>query len=103
MLAVAAASGAALSMPGPQAFSALAIMTIAGTVLAYLFWGVGIRQLGAGRTSLFLNLVPVFAMLVGVSTGEWPNSAQIAGGALVLTGMVIAILPSRQGRHGAGR
>ncbi|WP_296889326.1 DMT family transporter [Thiobacillus sp.] len=97
LLAIAAASGAALSMPGPQAFSALVIMTIAGTVLAYLFWGIGIRQLGAGRTSLFLNLVPVFAMLVGASAGEWPNSAQITGGALVLTGMIIAILPARQG------
>jgi len=95
LLAVAMASGTVVSMPGPRALSALAIMTIGGTVLGYLFWGVGIRELGAGRTSLFLNLVPVFAMLVGVSTGEWPNFAQLAGGALVMGSMLVATLPPR--------
>jgi drug/metabolite transporter (DMT)-like permease len=96
LTAAAVAGGGALALPGLHAVLALAIMAVAGTVLAYLFWGLAIRQLGAGRTSLFLNLVPVFAMLVGGLMGSLPTPAQIAGGLLVLAGVMTAMLPTRR-------
>ena len=95
LLMAALASGTHFALPGMKAGLALAVMAGGGTVLAYLFWGMGIRQLGAGKTSLFLNLVPVFAMLIGGATGNPPTSAQIGGGLLVLIGVTMAMMPAR--------
>jgi drug/metabolite transporter (DMT)-like permease len=80
----------------PKAAIAMAVMVLGGTVLAYLFWGLGIARLGAGRTAIFLNLVPVFAMLTGVFFGVLPSGAQLMGGLLVLGGVVITMLPPRR-------
>lgn len=96
LLLLALASGAPVAMPGTHAAAAMAVMVVGGTVLAYLFWGMGIQRLGAGRTSLFLNLVPVFAMLIGSAMGTLPTSAQLTGGAIVLAGVTLAMLPRRQ-------
>jgi drug/metabolite transporter (DMT)-like permease len=95
LLAAALMQGDGLTLPGFNASLALLIMAVGGTVLAYLFWGLGIQQLGAGRTALFLNLVPVFAMLVGGALGTAPTPAQWLGGVLVLGGVSLAMLPRR--------
>jgi len=83
-------------LPGLHAGVALAIMTVGGTVLAYLFWGMGIQQIGASRAALFLNLVPVFAMLVSGALGTPPTPAQLTGGAIVLAGVSLAMMPVRR-------
>ncbi len=93
---VALGEGGGVAMPGMKAGAALALMAAGGTVLAYLFWGIGIQRLGAGRTALFLNLVPVFAMLVGAGLGTLPTMAQLAGGMLVLGGVTLAMAPLRR-------
>ncbi len=85
-----------LAMPHLQAGLAMAIMAVGGTVLAYLFWGMGIQQLGAGRAALFLNLVPVFAMLVSGVMGTPPSGDQWLGGLIVLTGVTLAMVPMRK-------
>lgn len=96
LLMVAVAGGGPVAMPGAKAGLALALMAVGGTVLAYLFWSIGIQRLGAGRTALFLNLVPVFAMLVGASLGTPPTTAQVAGGLLVLGAVTLAMAPVRR-------
>lgn len=96
LFAVAGASHEVLTLPGARAGTALLTMAIGGTVLAYLFWTTGIARLGAGRTSLFLNLVPVFAMLAETVTGILPSLPQLVGGALVICGVSIAMLPRKQ-------
>jgi drug/metabolite transporter (DMT)-like permease len=95
LLGVAVIDGGQVSMPGSTAASALLVMALGGTVLAYLFWNTGIAQLGAGRTSLFLNLVPVFAMLSGALAGAHPTEVQLIGGLLVICGVSIAMMPKR--------
>lgn len=84
------------SMPNMHSLIALAIMAVGGTVLAYLFWNIGIERLGAGRTAIFLNFVPVSAMLVAALIGVLPTAAQLIGGALVLAGLSITMLPKRK-------
>ncbi len=96
LLAAALGSGTHVSALEGRASIAMAVMVIGGTVLAYLFWGAGIARLGAARTAIFLNLVPVFAMLVGGFLGTLPSAAQMAGGALVLGGVSISMFPSRR-------
>lgn len=96
LLGVALVDGGHFSMPGERAASALLVMALGGTVLAYLFWNTGIAHLGAGRTALFLNLVPVFAMLSGALGGAHPTQVQLVGGLLVIGGVSIAMMPKRR-------
>ncbi len=96
LFTVALASGSHIHALGAKAGAAMALMVVAGTVLAYLFWGMGIAHMGAGRTAIFINLVPVFAMLTGAFIGDIPTGAQLIGGLLVLGGVVISMLPPRR-------
>jgi len=96
LLSAALASDTHLAGLDAKAIIAMGFMVVCGTVLAYLFWNIGIARLGAARASIFLNLVPVFAMLVGVFIGSWPTAAQLIGGMLVLGGVSIAMIPSRR-------
>ncbi|HEY0961844.1 MAG TPA: DMT family transporter [Pseudomonadales bacterium] len=73
----------------PGTHGILLYMGSCGTVLAYIFWIHGVRQLGPDRTAVSFNLVPLFTLLVSIVAGTLPNTAQVAGIALVLTGMVI--------------
>jgi drug/metabolite transporter (DMT)-like permease len=70
--------------------------------LAYLFWNTGIARFGAGRTALFMNLIPVFAMLTAALMGQLPNLAQIMGGVLVISGVALAMVPQRKREVGEG-
>jgi len=96
LLCIALGSGTPMHALGAKAGLALAGMAVGGTVLAYLFWTIGIQRLGAGRTAIFLNLVPVSAMLIGAALGTWPTMAQMVGGLLVLGGVSISMLPVRR-------
>ncbi|MGC2166651.1 MAG: DMT family transporter [Gallionella sp.] len=91
LVAIAMGSDSQVHALDTKASIALAIMVVGGTVLAYLFWNIGIAHLGAARTSIFLNLVPVFAMLIGGLLGTLPTSAQIIGGLLVLGGVTVSM------------
>jgi drug/metabolite transporter (DMT)-like permease len=82
--------------PSSTALEALAGIVLGGTVFFYLFWTIGIARLGAGRTALFLNLVPVFAMLTAMTLGERPTSTQLLGGAIVFGATLISMLPNRK-------
>lgn len=75
---------------------ALAVLTMSmlGSVLAYLWWNDGVRVVGAGRAALFMNLVPVFAALIGVAMGQSIALSQIAGAVLVVGGVLYATRPA---------
>jgi len=96
LICIALGSGAQIGAPDIRAGLAMAVMVVGGTVSAYLFWSIGIMRLGAARTAIFLNLVPVFAMLIGTSLGEPPTLAQLAGGLLVLGGLSISMIQPRR-------
>jgi drug/metabolite transporter (DMT)-like permease len=96
LLCVALGSDAHLAVLGAKAAASMAVMAIGGTVLAYLFWSMGIARLGAARAAIFLNLIPVFAMLLGALAGTAPTAAQLAGGLLVMGGVAVSMLPQRR-------
>jgi drug/metabolite transporter (DMT)-like permease len=96
LLAAALTSGERFTGLGVYASIDLLIMVTGGTVLAYLFWNTGIARFGAGRTALFMNLIPVFAMLTAALMGQLPNIAQIMGGVLVISGVALAMVPQRK-------
>jgi drug/metabolite transporter (DMT)-like permease len=93
LLAVAAPSVAAAdwSSVRPVAWAAILYSGIAGLVVAYLFWYRGVRVLGPTRTSMYLNLQPLFALVVAwAALGERPGLPQLLGAAAVMTGVLLA-------------
>lgn len=79
------------AFPAAQAaaWGALAYLVIAPTLLGFLWWSVAIRQLGAGRTAVFTNLVPVCGVLLAwLVLGERLTAAQLGGGLLAVAGVL---------------
>lgn len=62
-------------------------------VISYLCWNAAIAKLGAGRTALFGNLIPIFSTLEAVFIlQEKIINIHLISGALVITGLVLANL-----------
>ncbi len=79
-----------LSPPPAYAIAAVLFMGLFGSVLAYLWWNQGVQKVGAARTATFINLVPIFAALIGVLLGQSISLAQLAGAALVISGVIFS-------------
>lgn len=61
---------------------------IGATILAYLAWNKGVAMIGAGRSGVFQNLLPVFtAVLATVFLSEPVTLSHIIGGTAVLLGV----------------
>jgi len=81
---VAVISGEAFVLPTMHAGSALLVMTVAGGVLAYIFWNAGITKLGPSKAAIFLNLIPLTSIVIAAFAGMPPNLAQISGAVVVI-------------------
>ena len=86
--AIAAADWGAVRL---SAWGAIVYSGLAGLVIAYLFWYRGVRVLGPTRTSMYVNLQPVFALIVAWAVlGERPGPWQVCGAAGVMAGVLLA-------------
>jgi drug/metabolite transporter (DMT)-like permease len=65
----------------------LAIALFASGLGGY-FWNIGASRLGVAVASLWVNLVPFFAVLWSMAYGFVPNVWQITGGLVALSGVV---------------
>ena len=96
MLAVVAAFTGAMVPHGVswQAWAAILFLAIFGTAIALVLFYDGVRRIGAARTSVFINLVPVFAVALGVLLlGEPLEVSMLVGGALVIGGIFLLNRP----------
>lgn len=60
------------------------------SVYSYFFWYKAVKEIGPVKTSVFMYLNPLFAMMVGISIlGEKVNMYSALGGVLVLAGVYI--------------
>lgn len=71
-------------------YSALVYMIIFGTVCAYLCWNYGISKLGAGKTAIFFNLIPVVTTGIAFVMGQPIFLIQIIGGISVIFGVLLS-------------
>lgn len=78
----------AITLP---AWTSLAYLGIGGTAMGFSLYYQGIKKIGASRAGIFINLVPVFSLLLSwFILGESIKPAVLAGGLLVLTGVTLA-------------
>lgn len=73
------------------AWLALLYLALVPSVLGFLWWYEGINSVGAGVSSVFINLVPVSAVLLGAAfiPGESISAFDVLGGALVVAGVTL--------------
>lgn len=73
------------------AWTSLAYLGIGGTAMGFSLYYQGIKKIGASRAGIFINLVPVFSLLLSwFILGESIKPVVLAGGMLVLGGVTLA-------------
>jgi drug/metabolite transporter (DMT)-like permease len=83
-------SGARLQVTTASLVS-LAYVALFPSVLAYIFWNRGVREVGPNAAGVTLQLMPVFgALLATAFLGEQLAGYHWLGGALVLSGLLLA-------------
>ena len=59
-----------------------------GSAISFIWYSEGVKQIGASRTVVFTNLVPVFGVLLGfLMLGEPILWSMVIGGLIVITGV----------------
>lgn len=77
----------------PSLMMVILYLGLGNSVLSFLFWNAAIGKLGAGRTALFGNLIPIFSSIEAVIfLNERITTIHIVSGVLVIGGLVIANL-----------
>jgi drug/metabolite transporter (DMT)-like permease len=72
----------------PWVWTQLLAVAVFASALGGYFWNVGASRLGVAVASLWVNLVPFFAILWSMAYGFMPNAYQIVGGLVALSGVV---------------
>ncbi|MBI1343414.1 MAG: EamA family transporter [Terrimonas sp.] len=86
--------GIAIDLPN---ISAILYLGIGASVICFLLWNIAIGHLGAGRASLFGNLIPVFSTVEAVLIlKEKINWVHYSSFILVVLGLVIANIQKRK-------
>ena len=68
-----------------------------GTTLGFTWFAAAVQKIGAQRASIFINIVPVAAVLQGaVLLHERLDASVLAGGALVIAGVLLIQRPTKQ-------
>ncbi|MBT4890191.1 MAG: EamA family transporter [Rhodospirillales bacterium] len=66
--------------------------SLATSILGTYLWNIGVQRLGIVIATMFLNLIPVVAVLVSMMFGLEPRMEQLLGGVLVIIAVVQAQL-----------
>jgi drug/metabolite transporter (DMT)-like permease len=78
-----------------RVWASVLFLAIGGTALAFTWFADGVKRLGAAKASVFVNLVPVFAVLqAAVLLDERLAFTVLGGGLLVIAGVWLTTHPS---------
>jgi len=91
LTAAALADGSLFAMGGAswRGVSSIVFLGLFGTAIAFIWYSEAINRIGSTKAAAFINLVPVFAVLLGtLLLDERLGGAVLAGGALVITGVL---------------
>lgn len=73
----------------PMAWTGIIYITIFPSVLSFVIWNMGVKEIGANKTGIFLNLIPVFTAIISWALGNQITAAQIIGGFVVFAGVYL--------------
>ncbi|CDG17370.1 DMT family transporter [Xenorhabdus doucetiae] len=79
----------ALSSATFESHLACLYIGIGGSTIAYLFWNMGVAIRGAGKTAIFFNFVPIFALIIQVMMGNIPSLPQVIGVVITIVGVFL--------------
>jgi drug/metabolite transporter (DMT)-like permease len=74
----------------PKFWWPVLFLGIMATGVAYLCWNKGVELIGAARSSVFMNLIPLTAILISWLLGHPLRSFHFTGGCIVVLGVVLA-------------
>lgn len=97
LLAAALLHDPAQLMPhySPLAWTAILFLGLFGTTLGFTWFAAAVQKIGAQRASIFINLVPVAAVLQGaLLLGERLDLSAVIGGVLVICGVLLTQQPA---------
>jgi drug/metabolite transporter (DMT)-like permease len=73
-----------------HAWAMIGFLGLLNSALGFLWYYQGVNELGAMTTAAYLNLMPVFGVVLSwLFLGEVPSEALLAGGALVIGGLLL--------------
>lgn len=90
LLPFALAETSALVTPTSTGWLHLVYLGVACSALGYWFYAYALDALGAATTTMFINLIPVVAVLAGALAGERLGPLQWLGGALAVGGVFVS-------------
>ncbi|KJR45559.1 Permease of the drug/metabolite transporter (DMT) superfamily [Desulfosporosinus sp. I2] len=80
-----------LSTTTARGWLSILYMSVFASVLGYLFQAIAIQRIGAPRTAVFINLVPIFTIIQSVTIlGESITLIKLMCAAIVITGVYLA-------------
>ena len=87
------------TLPSPRSYLrsdwlALLYLGVCGTAIGFSLYYRAIRSIGSARSGVFINLVPLFSILLGwLMLGETIKSSVLAGGIILLIGVYLTNRP----------
>lgn len=85
-----------------HAAPAMAYTVLFATVFASLAFNKGVRQLGAAQGIVFINLVPVSALIMSAARGVTPGATEIVGALMVVAALLLQATLSARPAQTAG-
>jgi drug/metabolite transporter (DMT)-like permease len=80
-----------------SAFGAVIYMSVFASVMGYLIQQISIREIGPSRTSIFVNLVPVFSIMLSIMIlGETLELIKIFTATIIIIGVSICQIGGRE-------
>lgn len=82
----------------PTVVANVAYICVVCTALAHVCWNTAFDKLGAGRCSIFYPVQPLVAMVLGaIMLHEILGLNSYIGGALIIAGVLVNVLPQKEG------
>jgi len=87
-----------------EAWLSLLFLGIFGTAAGFSLYYRAITKIGAARSGVFINLVPLFSLLLAwLILGETVKGSVLFGGAILMAGVYLTNRPPRSGSRSAGK
>lgn len=87
----------------PVAWAVVAYQAFLGAI-AHIWWYEGVKEVGASRAAVFMNLQPIVGVLLAwIMLGETISATELLGGAAVLAGVGLTTRPAPPGQLRSSR